>query len=159
MSSLSPAPRLGDLPSPHGTFQEHAAHIAKWPAMLSSKGSQGTCIPRGLSTFLQCAFTAHIDHPIGRVPDTPYPHLTLTVRTDQRVPSRTLLVPLPIGESGDDLHRALDHALHLRQRRLHRHLHLGKRLGRLHAVIADALEPLGYRMLHLCGEVNYVARM
>src|SRR5262249_54354028 len=38
-----------------------------------------------------------IDHPIRWVPDAPHPHLTLTVRTDQRVPSRTLLVPLPIG--------------------------------------------------------------
>src|SRR5438128_5111819 len=159
MSSLRQAPRLGDVPSPHGTFQEHAAHIAKWPAMLSSKGSRGTCIPRGLSTFLQCACTAHIDDPIGQVPDAPYPHLMLTVRTDQRVPFRTLLVPRPIGESGDDLHRDLDHALHLRQPRLNRHLHLGKRLGRLHAVIADALAPLGYRMLHLCGEHNYVVRM
>jgi hypothetical protein len=41
MASLSQAPRLGDLPSPHGAFQEHAAHIARWPAMLSSKGSGG----------------------------------------------------------------------------------------------------------------------
>src|SRR5215813_10154597 len=54
-----------------------------------------------------------IDHPIRWVPDAPHPHLTPTVRTDQRVPSRTLLVPLPIGSSSDDLHRALDHALHL----------------------------------------------
>src|SRR6266511_234382 len=114
MSSLSPAPRLGDLPSPHGTFQEHAAHIAKWPAMLSSKGSQGTCIPRGLSTFLQCAFTAHIDHPVGRVPDAPQSHGALAVRTDQGISTRTLLVPLAVGQPGDDLHRALHHALHLR---------------------------------------------
>ena len=27
--------------------------------MLSSKGSQGTCIPCGVSTFLPTAFTAH----------------------------------------------------------------------------------------------------
>ena len=27
--------------------------------MLSSKGSLGTCIPRGLLTFLHTAFTAH----------------------------------------------------------------------------------------------------
>src|SRR4029453_9443928 len=83
MSSLSQAPRLEDLPSPHGTFQEHAAHIAKWPAMLSSKGSRGTCLPRGLSTFLQCAFTAHVDHPVGRMPNAPQLHGTTTVRTDQ----------------------------------------------------------------------------
>ena len=41
MSSLSQAPRLGDLPSPHGAFQEHAAHITRWSVMLSSKGSLG----------------------------------------------------------------------------------------------------------------------
>src|SRR5436853_7702459 len=87
MASLGQAPRLGDLPSPHGTFSEHAAHIAKWPAMLSSKGSQGTCIPRGLSTFLQGAFTAHVAHPISRVPDAPHPHLSPTMRTAQGGPA------------------------------------------------------------------------
>src|SRR5215471_8123008 len=59
MSSLNQAPHLGYLPSPHSAFQEHADHMAKWSAMLSSNGSRGTCIPRGLSTFLQYAFTAH----------------------------------------------------------------------------------------------------
>src|SRR5438132_8262348 len=107
MSSLSQAPRLGDLPSPHGTFQEHAAHIAKWPARLSSKGSQGTCIPRGLSTFLPCAFTAHIDHPIGRVPDAPHRHLTPTLRTDQWITTRALLVALAVGQPGNDLDGSL----------------------------------------------------
>ncbi len=42
MSSLSQARPLEDLPSSHRAFQEHAAHIARWPAMLSSKGSGGT---------------------------------------------------------------------------------------------------------------------
>src|SRR6266536_6565491 len=140
MSSLSPAPRLGDLPSPHGTFQEHAAHIAKWPAMLSSKGSQGTCIPRGLSTFLQCAFTAHIDHPVGWVPDAPQSHFTSTMRTDQGVPTRAPLVSLPVGQPGDDLDGALNHPLHLGQGRLNDPFYLGIRLGRLHPIIPDALE-------------------
>src|SRR6266542_853695 len=126
MSSLSPAPRLGDLPSPHGTFQEHAAHIAKWPAMLSSKGSQGTCIPRGLSTFLPCAFTAHIDHPIGRVPDAPYPHLCPAVRTPQGISTRALLVALPVGQPGDDLDGALNHPLHLGHGLANEDLDLGK---------------------------------
>src|SRR2546425_6462856 len=159
MSSLSQAPRLGDLPSPHGTFQEHAAHIAKWPAMLSSKGSRGTCIPRGLSTFLPCAFTAHIDYPIGRVPDAPHPHLSLTMRTAQGVPPRALLIPLPVGQPGDDLHCTPDHALDLRQGRLNHCLHFGKRLGGLHPIIPDALKPFGHHMLHLCGAYNYVARL
>src|SRR5712664_1181062 len=148
MASLSQAPRLGDLPSPHGTFQEHAAHIAKWPAMLSSKGSRGTCIPRGLSTFLQCAFTAHIDDPVGRVPEAPYPHRTPTVRTDHRVPSRAWLVPLPGGHAGADLHRTLDDTLHLGQGCVQRHLHRGNRLGRLPPVRAEALEPFGPPLRH-----------
>src|SRR5215471_19578685 len=59
MASLSQAPRLGDLPSPHVAFQEQAAHIARWPTMLHSKGSWSTCILQGLTTFLPCAFTAH----------------------------------------------------------------------------------------------------
>src|SRR5882762_5385228 len=40
-------PRVA-VPSPHGTFQEHAAHIAKWPAMLSPNGSSDTCISNGV---------------------------------------------------------------------------------------------------------------
>src|SRR2546422_5560922 len=159
MSSLSHAPRLRDLPSPHGTFQEHAAHLAKWPAMLSSKGSQGTCIPRGLATFLPCACTAHIDHPIGRVPDAPHPHLPSTMRTDQWISTGALLIPLPVSQPSDALHGALDDAFHLGQGGLHHALHLGKRLRGLHPGIPDALEPFGHRVLHLCGAYNYVARM
>src|SRR5262249_34862368 len=37
--------RVGYVPSPHGPFQEHAAHMARWPAMLSSNGSSSTCMP------------------------------------------------------------------------------------------------------------------
>src|SRR5215831_13220734 len=59
MASLSQAPRLGYLPSPHVAFQEHAAHMARWPTMLNSKGSWNTCILQGLTTFLPCAFTTH----------------------------------------------------------------------------------------------------
>src|SRR5262245_34839487 len=44
MSSLSQAPPLEGLPPSHGTFQEHAVHITRWPVMLSSKGSSDTCI-------------------------------------------------------------------------------------------------------------------
>ena len=38
----------------------YQARTAGWPAVLSSNGSRGTCIPRGLTTFLQGAFTAHL---------------------------------------------------------------------------------------------------
>src|SRR6266568_6371168 len=100
-----------------------------------------------------------MDHPIGWVPDAPYPHLMPTVWTDAWIPPRTLGIPLPVRQSRDDLDRALDHPLDLRQGRSNHHLHLGKRLRRLHPIIADTLEALGHRVLHLCGEVNYVARM
>ena len=69
------------------------------------------------------------------------------------------MITLAVGQGGDDLHRALDDALDLGQRLLNQALHLFKRLGRLHPIIADALETFGKRMLNLCGEVNYVARM
>src|SRR5262249_50510587 len=84
MSSLSQAPRLGYLPSPHSAFQEYATHMARWPAMLNSKGSWSTCILQGLTTFLQCAFTAHrqpaiegtIPAPFERMQESQGHHLT-----------------------------------------------------------------------------------
>src|SRR6266852_9153789 len=39
-------PRVA-VPSPHGTFQEHAAHPPEWSGELSSNGSSDTCIPDG----------------------------------------------------------------------------------------------------------------
>ena len=48
MASNSQAMRLGYLLSPHIAFQGHAAHTARWPAMLSPNGSSGTCIPDGV---------------------------------------------------------------------------------------------------------------
>jgi hypothetical protein len=59
MSFLSQAPPLGGLSPPHGAFQEHAAHAREWSMALNSKGSLGTCIPKGVSTFFHTAFTAH----------------------------------------------------------------------------------------------------
>src|SRR6266852_9408503 len=58
-----------------------------------------------------------IDHPIGRMPETPDLHLFPTVRTPERIAPCTLRIPLPVGQPGDDLHRALDHALDLGQGR------------------------------------------
>ena len=57
-------PRVAVL-LPHDAFQEHAAHILKWSKMLSSKGSERTCIRSGLATFLHCACTAHSGYVIG----------------------------------------------------------------------------------------------
>src|SRR5215472_10235235 len=89
-----------------------------------------------------------MDHPIGWVPDAPYPHLMPPMWTDEWIPPRALLVPLPVGQPGDDLDGALDHALHLGQGVVNRDLDLRKRLGRLHPVIPDALEAFGQRVLH-----------
>jgi hypothetical protein len=82
------------------------------------------------------------------MPEAPHIPLTSTVRTEQRVSPRALRIPLPIGQPSDDLHGALDDAFHLGQRRLNHALHLGKRLGRLHSIIADTLEAFGHRMLN-----------
>jgi hypothetical protein len=40
-------PRVAVL-SPHSAFQGHAAHTARWPAMLSPNGSSDTCISDGV---------------------------------------------------------------------------------------------------------------
>src|SRR5215831_14438762 len=55
MASLSQALRLEYLPSSHSAFQGHATHIVEWPMMLRPKDSEGTCIPSGVTTFLQAA--------------------------------------------------------------------------------------------------------
>src|SRR5215471_8934123 len=55
MASLSQALRLEDVPSSHSAFQGHATHIIEWPMMLRPKDSEGTCIPSGVTTFLQAA--------------------------------------------------------------------------------------------------------
>ena|SRR5207237_4365337 len=62
MAFLSQASHLGSLLPPHDAFQEHAAHLVEWPAKLSSKGSERTCIRSGLTTFLHCTFTAHPEY-------------------------------------------------------------------------------------------------
>src|SRR5216683_659500 len=48
MAFLSQALHLGYLLSPHSAFQGHAAHTARWPAMLSPNGSSDTCISDGV---------------------------------------------------------------------------------------------------------------
>src|SRR6266581_5676664 len=48
MALLSQALHLGYLLSPHSAFQGHAAHTARWPAMLSPNGLSDTCISDGV---------------------------------------------------------------------------------------------------------------
>jgi hypothetical protein len=93
------------------------------------------------------------------MPNTPDLHLFPTMWTPQGIAPCTLLISLLVRQPGDDFNGAPDYTFNLGQSRLNRHPHLGKRLGRLYAVIADALEPFGHRMLHLCGAYNYVAKL
>jgi hypothetical protein len=100
-----------------------------------------------------------MDDTIARMPDAPDPHVTVTVRTAQGVSPGALVIALAVGHRGEDFDRALDDTCDLGQGLLKHVLELGKRLGGLHPVIADPLKSFGKHMLHLCGEVNYVARM
>ena len=87
-SSAQP-PLLGGLPPPHGAFQEHAAHLVEWSTTLNSKGSSGTCIPKGVATCFHAAFTAHSGSDVGDwvgrgrgsfAPFPPAPHRTVRNR-------------------------------------------------------------------------------
>src|SRR5262249_6557060 len=86
--------------------------------------------------------------PICGVPYLPDPHRRLAVRTAQRVAPRALLISLAVGHRGDNLDGLLNEALDFRQGGLNHALQLGKRLGRLHAVIANPLEAFGKDMLY-----------
>ena len=63
------------------------------------------------------------------------------------VSPRALLIPLAIGQGGDNLDRPFDEALHFRQGGLNHTPQFGKRLGRLHAIIANPLKAFGKDML------------
>src|SRR5712692_1655061 len=93
-------------------------------------------------------FQLIMDHPIGRVPDTPHLHSAVTVRTAQGVSPAAPLIPLTIGQGSDDLNRPLDEALDLGQGLLNEAPQLGKRLGRLHPVIPHPLEAFGKHVLN-----------
>src|SRR6266581_3468487 len=67
MALLSQALHLGDLLSPHSAFQGHAAHTARWPAMLSPNGSSDTCISDGVFHIpMPCFHGAPPAHPTRR---------------------------------------------------------------------------------------------
>src|SRR3989449_2896332 len=107
--------KIREMLAPSTTKESIGVHIAPCGRTLRTATlSSGAGSLRGW--FIRAAFDhLHlvIDHPVDRMPDAPHPHLTPTVRTDQGVPTRALLIPLPVGQPGDDLHRALDHPLHL----------------------------------------------
>ena len=63
-SAATPPPLAGLSPA-HGALQEHAAHVREWSMMLRTKGSSGTCLPEGVSTFRHVTFTAHGADAIG----------------------------------------------------------------------------------------------
>jgi hypothetical protein len=89
-----------------------------------------------------------MDDTIARMPDPPHPHLPLAVRTAQGVAPGALLIALAVGHRGDDFDRALDDTFDLGQGLLNHVLDRGKRLGRLHPVIADPLKSFGKHMLY-----------
>jgi hypothetical protein len=89
-----------------------------------------------------------MDDTIARMPDAPYSHITVTVRTAQGVSPGALVIALAVGHRGNDLDRALDATFDLGQGLLNHVLDLGKRPGGLHPVIADPLEAFGECMLH-----------
>src|SRR4029434_6675512 len=81
----------------------------------SGSGPLGSCGIRAPFDHLPLV----IDHPVGWVPDAPHLHLSLAVWTPEGITTCALRIPLPVGQAGDDLDRALDHALNLRQGRLY----------------------------------------
>ena len=66
--SLNQARRLGSLLLPHRAFQGHAAHMARWPVMLSPNGSSDTCMSEMLAHIPPCRFTAHTAHWVPAYP-------------------------------------------------------------------------------------------
>src|SRR5262249_8778674 len=86
MALLSQALHLGYLLSPHRAFQGHAAHTARWPAMLSPNGSSATCIADGVF---------HIPMPCfhGALPVYPkvFPHSSTSLSRRTATQERKLL--------------------------------------------------------------------
>ena len=89
-----------------------------------------------------------MDDAIRWLPDAPYLHVALAVRTAQRGPPRALLVALAVRHRRNDFDRPLDETLPRSQSLLNHVFNLCKGLGRLHPIIAYPLEAFGKRMLH-----------
>ena len=93
------------------------------------------------------------------MPYLPYPHLVLTVRTDERVSPGALPVALAVGHRSADLDGSLDDPLDLGQGLLHQVLDRGKRLRGLPALIPDPLQAFGkYLLSHASDEGLHVDR-
>src|SRR5262245_3203768 len=127
---------LTSISSPHaGQRYRYSSGGGPNGSSRAAGGSGSWCLRRIFPPFNRLKFI--VDDPIFGVPYFPDPHLRLAVRTAQRVAPRALLIPLPIGQGGDNLDCPFDEALHFRQGGLNHALQLGKRPGRLHAVIAS----------------------
>src|SRR5687768_16495402 len=107
----------------------------------------GLGLDRPLSS-LPDLFEFVIDHSIFGVPDLPHPHLVLTVLTDQRIATQTLLITLTVGQGRDDFDRPLDDAFDLGQSLLNQVFNLFERLRSLHPVIADSFAAFGKNVLN-----------
>src|SRR5262249_21786409 len=107
----------------------------------------GTSSGPRLSSLADCLeFVIH--HPIFGVPDLPHAHLMMAVRADQRIATGTLAVAFSGVFGSDNLDRPLDDGPHLGQGLTYQPFDLGKRLGRLHAIIPDPFEPFGKALLN-----------
>ena len=82
------------------------------------------------------------------MPYPPHGHLTVAVRTTQRVSTRALVVTLAVRHRSDNLDGALDHMLHPGQSGLDHGFELSECLGRLHPIVAYPLEVLRHHVLH-----------
>src|SRR5215813_13093679 len=85
MALLSQALHLGYLLSPHSAFQGHAAHTARWPAMLSPNGSAATCIADGVFHIPMPCFHGALPGYPKVVPHASIPLSRRTARHEQRL--------------------------------------------------------------------------
>src|SRR5438876_8056541 len=109
------------------------------------KGSSRSSLACGTSSCRRISSPTHrlelvIHHTVLRMPHLPHVHRMVAMRTAQRIATGTLTVAFPITLGRDDLDGTLDDAPHLRQGLLNQAFNLGKRLGRLHPVVAYPLE-------------------
>lgn len=107
----------------------------------------------GTSSWWGCRIRASFaDFPLGRDPslgrmlELPHRHLSPTGRTAQWVAPWARCIPLPGGQPCDDCDRALATLSHLGHSRLPAELHLGKRLGGLHSIRAEARAPFRHHV-------------
>src|SRR5262249_16509989 len=92
------------------------------------------------------------------MPHLPKQHLPTTTRTPQRITPRTGQHAITVGLLRHDTIRPLDQPTQRHHQRGEHPLHLLGLARGMETIITYAVKPFRQNMLHLCGEVNYVAR-